>query len=37
MAERATFIVDKAIQEKKQIIISAEGTAKATRLFGLSM
>lgn len=37
MAERAKFLVDRAIQEKKQIIIKATGEAKATRLFGISM
>lgn len=36
-AERAKYIVDRAYQEKKQIIIRAEGEAKATRLFGESM
>ena len=37
MAERAKFIVDRAVQEKKQIIIKATGEARATRLFGESM
>lgn len=37
MADRAKFIVDRAQQEKKQIIIKAAGEARATKLFGESM
>jgi len=37
MADRAKFIVDRAQQEKKQIIIKATGEARATKLFGESM
>jgi hypothetical protein len=37
MAERAKYLVDAAIQEKKSIIIKAAGEAKATRLFGIAM
>lgn len=37
MAERAKYLVDRAIQEKKQIIIKAQGEARATQLFGKSM
>ena len=37
MADRAKYIVDRAFQEKKSIIIKAEGEARATKLFGESM
>jgi len=33
-AERAKYVVDKAIQEKKKIIIKAEGEAKSAELIG---
>ena len=33
-AERAKYIVDKALQEKKSIIIKAQGEAKAAELVG---
>jgi prohibitin 2 len=33
-AERARYIVDKAIQEKKSIVIRAEGEARAAELVG---
>lgn len=33
-AERARYIVEKAIQEKKSIIVKAEGEAQAARLVG---
>ena len=36
-AERAKFIVEKAQQEKRQIIIRATGEAKAAEFFGKSM
>ena len=36
-AERAKFIVEKALQEKRQIIIRATGEAKAAEYFGKSM
>lgn len=33
-AERAKYIVDKALQEKKSIVIKAQGEAKAAELVG---
>ena len=33
-AQRAAFVVDKAIQEKQQKIVQAEGEAKAAELLG---
>lgn len=36
-AERAKYIVDKALQEKKSIIIKAEGEAKAAELVGKAL
>ena len=33
-AERARFIVDKAVQEKKSMVIKAEGEAKSAKLIG---
>ena len=33
-SERARYIVEKAIQEKKSIIVKAEGEAQAARLVG---
>ncbi len=33
-AERAKYIVDRAIQEKKSIIIKAQGEAQAAQLIG---
>jgi prohibitin 2 len=36
-AKRAEFIVEKALQEKKSIIIRAEGEAKAVELVGKSL
>ena len=33
-AERARYVVDKAVQEKKKIIIKAEGEAKSAELIG---
>ena len=33
-AERAKFLVDQAIQDKKSTIIKAQGEAKAAKLFG---
>lgn len=33
-AERARFIVDKAVQEKKSMVIKAEGEAKSATLIG---
>lgn len=36
-AERAKFIVERAIQEKQQIIIKAKGEARAAELFGKAM
>jgi len=36
-AERAKFVVEKATQEKRQIIIKATGEAKAAEFFGTAM
>ncbi len=36
-AQRAAFIVDRAIQEKQQKIVQAEGEAKAAELIGESI
>jgi prohibitin 2 len=36
-AERAKFVVEKAIQDKRQIIIKAEGEAKSAKLLGDAM
>ena len=36
-AERARFIVDKAIQEKKSVVIKAEGEAKSAQLIGAAI
>ena len=36
-AERARFIVDKAIQEKKSVVIKAEGEAKSAKLIGAAI
>lgn len=36
-AQRAAFIVDRAIQEKQSIIIKAEGEAKAAKMIGDAM
>ena len=33
-AERARYVVEKAIQEKKSIIVKAEGEAESARLVG---
>ena len=33
-AQRAAFLVEKAIQEKQSIILKSEGEAKAARLIG---
>ena len=33
-AERAKYIVDKAIQEKRTIVVKAEGEAESARLIG---
>ena len=33
-AERAKFLVDKALQEKRSIVIKAQGDAKAAELIG---
>eukprot|EP00959_Pyramimonas_sp_CCMP1952_P228429 4775904-Pyramimonas_sp.AAC.1 len=36
-AERAKFIVDKALQDKKSAIIRAEGEAESARMIGQAM
>lgn len=36
-SERAKYIVDKAIQEKRQIVIRAEGEAQSAQLIGLAI
>ena len=36
-AERAKFLVQKALQEKKAMIIQAQGTAKSAELIGKSL
>lgn len=36
-AQRAQFIVEKAIQEKQQKVVQAEGEAEAARLLGEAM
>ena len=36
-AERARFVVDKAIQEKRSVIIRAEGEAKSATLIGAAI
>ena len=36
-AERAKYIVDKAMQEKRSIIVKAEGEAKSVELVGQSI
>ena len=36
-AERARYVVEKALQEKKSIIVKAQGEAKAAELVGKAM
>jgi len=36
-AERARFVVDKAMQEKKSVVIKAEGEAKSAKLIGAAV
>ena len=36
-AERARFIVDKAMQEKKSVVIKAQGEAQSARLIGAAI
>merc|ERR1719453_2544307 len=36
-AERARFIVDKALQEKKSVVIKAQGEAQSARLIGAAI
>ena len=33
-AQRAAFVVDKAIQEKQQLVVKAQGEAKSAELIG---